>query len=62
MTVQGKQLRLGEFLFDTLILPPLRLLSLAAARKIAAFTRRAENVYALGSLPEVFGGAGYGWR
>ncbi|MEI6605063.1 MAG: glycosyl hydrolase, partial [Verrucomicrobiota bacterium] len=51
MKVDGPQLVRGPLSFRTLVLPPLRILSLDSARKMLAFAMAGGRVYALGELP-----------
>jgi hypothetical protein len=45
-------LKYGQFEFGTLVLPPLKLLPLGVAEKIADFAKAGGHVFALGSLPD----------
>ena len=51
MDVKDGRLVRGPFEFRTLVLPPLRILSLDGARKMLAFAKSGGRVYALGELP-----------
>jgi len=51
MEVKGRHLMRGEFSFKTLVLPPIDILTLDAARKIVDFAKAGGCVYALGELP-----------
>ena len=51
MDVKGGRLVRGPLAFRTLVLPPLRILSLDGARKMLAFAKSGGRVYALGELP-----------
>ena len=51
MKVDGPHLVRGPLSFRTLVLPPLRILSLDSARKMLAFAKAGGRVYALGELP-----------
>lgn len=51
MTVQGKTLVRGDFAFDTVILPPLKLLPLSIARRLLDLVRAGGTLLATGSLP-----------
>ena len=52
MTVAGATLTHGGFAFTTLILPPLKLLPLAVASRLAEFAQAGGRVIALGTLPD----------
>jgi hypothetical protein len=49
---ENATLNYGPFKFKTLILPPLKLLPLEVAKRIADFAKAGGNVFALGSLPD----------
>ncbi|MCX6362152.1 MAG: glycosyl hydrolase [Armatimonadetes bacterium] len=51
MQVRGGKLVTGPFAFGAVALPPLEVLPLAVARKLAAFAEAGGRVYALGELP-----------
>jgi hypothetical protein len=51
MEARGGKLVLGDFVFRTVVLPPMTLLPLDAARKIVRFAESGGRVYCLGSLP-----------
>ncbi len=51
MEVKNGLLVRGEFAFRTLVLPPLDILTLEAARKMVDFAKAGGRVYALGELP-----------
>ncbi len=51
MKVKKGTLVLRDFVFSTMILPPLDILTLDAARKILDFTKAGGHVYSLGELP-----------
>ncbi len=60
MQVRGGRLVRGKFSFGAVVMPPMAVLSLEAARKVAAFAEGGGAVYALGDLPSgsVENGAG----
>jgi hypothetical protein len=51
MDVKNGMLVRGEFSFRTIVLPPLDILTLEAARKIVDFAQAGGRIYALGELP-----------
>jgi hypothetical protein len=51
MKVKKGTLVLRDFVFTTIVLPPLDILTLDAARKILDFTKAGGQVYSLGELP-----------
>ncbi len=51
MKVNKGTLVLRDFVFSTIVLPPLDILTLDAARKILDFTKAGGHVYSLGELP-----------
>ena len=51
MKVKSKELVRGEFKFATIVLPPMVILPLDVAKKVAAFAKAGGQVYALGELP-----------
>lgn len=60
MTVKGAALAYGPFAFKSLILPPLKLLPLAVARRVVDFALAGGHVYALGALPDASDAKGVG--
>ena len=52
MVVSSGRLVRGGFSFKTLVLPPLRILTLDTAQKMVQFAKSGGNVYALGTLPD----------
>ncbi|MAX24912.1 MAG: hypothetical protein CMJ19_10450 [Phycisphaeraceae bacterium] len=52
MTLQAGALRHGQFVFTTVVLPPMKMLSLELARKLLALARSGGRVIALGALPD----------
>ena len=60
MEVKGAALAYGTFSFSTLILPPLKLLPLAVARRAVDFAHAGGKVYALGALPDASAENGIG--
>ncbi len=60
MVVDGSTLSYGSFAFKSLVLPPLKLLPLAVARRIVDFARAGGQVYALGVLPDASAEHGVG--
>jgi len=51
MRVRGASLVYGDFVFRSVILPPMVVLPLEVSEKIVAFARNGGKVYALGQLP-----------
>jgi hypothetical protein len=51
MEVKDGSLVRGTFAFKTLVLPPLRIISLDVAKKMLAFAKSGGRVYAVGELP-----------
>jgi len=60
MEVKGAALSYGAFSFSTLVLPPLKLLPLAVARRVVDFAKAGGRVYALGALPDASAEKGIG--
>ena len=60
MEVKGSALAYGTFSFSTLVLPPLKLLPLAVARRVVDFAQAGGMVYALGVLPDASAENGVG--
>jgi hypothetical protein len=52
MKLEDACLKLGDFSFQSLVLPPLKLISLQVARIIRDFAQAGGKVYALGTLPD----------
>lgn len=51
MTARSGRLMRGQFVFRTVVLPPLTIMPLNVARKIVTFAGQGGRVYALGDLP-----------
>mgnify|MGYP000865082991 CR=1 FL=1 len=51
MQVENGCLNVGDFSFRTMILPPLKIIDLDSAAKLATFAETGGKVYALGTLP-----------
>ena len=60
MAVQAAQMVRGEFMFRTLVIPSLDILTLESARKMVAFAQAGGRVYALGDLPQASAENGMG--
>jgi hypothetical protein len=60
MQVDDGYLKLGSFAFETLILPPLKLLPLQVMQRIVDFARVGGKVIALGTLPDASAEVGVG--